>query len=695
VAGSGRRIVVEFIGDASSLKSNAASGEKALQGFSGKAQAAGRIAGKALAGGLLLAGAAAISATKAAAEDEAAQSQLATQLRNSTGATDDQIATVEKYISSLSLATGVADDELRPSLAKLATATGDVGEAINLQRIAMDVAAGTGKSLAQVTDAMVKAQNGSVGGLGRLGVATKDATGATKSFAEIQNDLATKYQGAAARAADTTAGKTKIMTVQFGELQEQIGAKLLPVMVKLSEEGLKAVNWISQNTTTVGVLVAALGGLLAVTWAVGVATKAFSAIQTVWAIATKAVTAGQWLLNAALSANPIGLVVIAIAALVAGLIIAYKKSETFRAIVNAAFGAIKGVVMDVVGWFGRWVPQVFSAVVGAVSGYVNTYKAVVTAAFHVVQSVVSAVADFVVGSAKKYGQFVSAVVDKVGEVVSFFKQLPGKIKGFLEGLPGELQTIGVNIIMGLVHGLESVGHKVTDYVTSLINKIPKKIRELMGISSPSKVTKELGGYIGDGLADGIAAKQDKVDSAAKKLIDKLKDRLSTLKDAFKSLKESVAGAFTGDIFQAESASGFVANLTAKKGQLAQLSSAFKTLLGWGWKPKALAALFQSGNAGLILDLAGNKDLATQGAGLYNDVTGMSEALGGQVAGGMYGDQIDKLQSQIKGQGGNARTVNVTVNMGVVTDPVAAAREVVKAVRKLERADGRQLLYSPS
>lgn len=84
--------------------------------------------------------------------------------------------------------------------------------------------------------------------------------------------------------------------------------------------------------------------------------KAASTAQT-WAhaAATKAAAAGQWLLNAAMNANPIMIVVLAIAALVAGLIIAYNKSETFRNIVNKAFASIKvvagNVLNAVIGFF--------------------------------------------------------------------------------------------------------------------------------------------------------------------------------------------------------------------------------------------------------------------------------------------------------------------------------------------------------
>jgi hypothetical protein len=436
---SGRRIVVEFIGDASSLRNGVREGESALGSFSGKAQAAGKIAGKALAGGLLLAGAAAVKATQAAADDEAAQARLAQQLKQGAGATDTQVAATEKWITAQGKALGVSDDELRPALAKLAAVTGDVGKAQKLASLAMNISAGTGKSLEQVTTALAKAQTG----LGRrpvqvLDLATKDVTkdsGALKaaqisvttaqtaytkavhdhgaksaeaslaskklslaqdklsdaqkktkssviSTDEAISRLSEKYKGDAAAAAETTAGKQKILSVQFGELQEQIGAKLLPVMLKLADVGLKVVDWISKNTKTAGILVASLFGLLAVVTLVGAATKAWSAITVVWSAVTKVATAAQWLFNAAMDANPIGLVVIAIAALAVGLVLAYKKSETFRNIVNAAFHGVAKVVEFVVGFVkDHWRLMIslmlgpFGIAIALISKHWNTIKA--------------------------------------------------------------------------------------------------------------------------------------------------------------------------------------------------------------------------------------------------------------------------------------------------------------------------------
>ena len=104
-------------------------------------------------------------------------------------------------------------------------------------------------------------------------------------------------------------------------------------------------------------------------------------------VATGAYTAAQWLLNAALNANPISLIVVAIAALVAALVLAYNKSETFRGIIEAAWSGIQTVIGVVVDWFQTYLLPVFEAVwegikiavwvvVTAIAVYIEAFKAV-------------------------------------------------------------------------------------------------------------------------------------------------------------------------------------------------------------------------------------------------------------------------------------------------------------------------------
>jgi hypothetical protein len=95
-----------------------------------------------------------IDAVKAAIEDQKSQVSLAQTLRNTTKATDQQVAAVEDYIDKTSRATGVTDDQLRPSLDRLVRSTQDVTKAQKLQQLALDISAGTGKDLASVSEAL-------------------------------------------------------------------------------------------------------------------------------------------------------------------------------------------------------------------------------------------------------------------------------------------------------------------------------------------------------------------------------------------------------------------------------------------------------------------------------------------------------------------------------------------------------------
>lgn len=207
-----------------------------------------------------------------------------------------------------------------------------------------------------------------------------------------------------------------------------------------------------------------------------------------------------------------------------------------------------------------------------------------------------------------------------------------KIVAAFKGLPATMKAIGIQIIAGLVRGIASVAGQVTAAINAIVDKIPKIIREKMGISSPSKVTHILGLAITDGLVSGLKAGEKKVIAKVAEVIGKVKDRLSTARSDFAGLVDPISSAFTGDLFSGATASEFVSNLLGTQGQLTGLIGAFKTLIGQGLNPKFLYGLFQSGNAGLILDLARNRDLAAQAGGLFGEINQLSTQLGTAVAG---------------------------------------------------------------
>lgn len=246
-------ITVRVLGDASGFNKATQQVDKGVGGLKSKVLKLGAAIGGAFAVQQVAQFGA--DAVKAAVEDEKSQKQLANTLQNVAGARKDDIDSVESWISAQGRALGVTDEKLRPALATLATVTGDVGKAQELASLAMDISAATGKDLESVAKDLGKASNGQVAALKKYGIQVKNADGTTKSFAELQAELATKMNGAADTAANTAGGKFARFQVQMDELKESIGAKLIPVLLKIGDFLLTkvipaievTVAWISEN----------------------------------------------------------------------------------------------------------------------------------------------------------------------------------------------------------------------------------------------------------------------------------------------------------------------------------------------------------------------------------------------------------------------------------------------------------------
>ena len=273
-------------------------------------------------------------ATKAAVEDQKAQDLLAQQLRTSAMATDDVIAQNEKFISSLSMAKAVTDDELRPAMANLVRSTGSVEVAQNLMTTALDIAAATGKDLETVTMALGKAANGQTAALTKLDPSLKGVIDSESTLDDITNALSVSFGGAADVAAQSYEGRMKAMKIAMDETKESIGAALLPALQKLLDILQPVAKWAQENTTLFLIIAGTVGGLAAAIVVANVAIKA-------WTIATQVATAAQVAFNFVMSANPIALVILGIVAFVAALVVLYKKFEVVRTVVDTVFNAIK------------------------------------------------------------------------------------------------------------------------------------------------------------------------------------------------------------------------------------------------------------------------------------------------------------------------------------------------------------------
>jgi hypothetical protein len=255
MAGQSRTLKLSILGDVDQLKKSLNTGSTEVQGFGNKigdfskkaglAFAAAGAAAAAYAGKLLIDG------VKSAIADEAAQAKLATTLENVTGATKNQIAAVEDYITQTALANGVTDDQLRPSLDRLLRSTKDVTKAQQLQSLALDIAAGTGKDLSAVSEALGKAYDGNLGALRRLGVGIDDSIIKSKDFDAAAAALATTFEGQASKQADTFQGKLARLTVAFDEAKETVGSYVLdaltPLVSTFVDKGIPAVTDFAKN----------------------------------------------------------------------------------------------------------------------------------------------------------------------------------------------------------------------------------------------------------------------------------------------------------------------------------------------------------------------------------------------------------------------------------------------------------------
>jgi hypothetical protein len=236
MAGS-RTLKLSILADVADLKKNLDTGSKEVEGFGGKLEKFGKVAAAAFAAAAAAAAAyavkLAVDGVKAAIEDEAAQLRLANALKNVTGATQAQISAVEEQILKTSLATGVADDQLRPALQRLAVATGSVTESQDLLNLALDISAATGKSVEAVSNALGKAYEGNTGSLTRLGVGLSAAEIKTLGLEGTVKQLAETFGGAATVQANTFEGQIARLKVGFDEAKESVGAALLPTLQKL------------------------------------------------------------------------------------------------------------------------------------------------------------------------------------------------------------------------------------------------------------------------------------------------------------------------------------------------------------------------------------------------------------------------------------------------------------------------------
>jgi len=277
-------------------------------------------------------------ATKAAIEDAKAQALLAQAITNNTLAGEANIKVAEAFIESTMMSAAVADDELRPALASLVQVTGEMTSAQDGLTLALDIAAATGVDLGTATDAIAKAYGGNTKALGSLLPSVRSLIKEGASLDEVFAAVAGTVGGSATVAADSAEGRMKRLSLTIGETKESIGAAFLPILERLLPYLQRFAEYAQKNSDTIVKVGLAVGGLAA-----GILT--LNGIM-------KVITVTQLALNLAMSANPIGLVVTAVALLVAGFGVLVAKTggvkNAFATMGNFIIGIFESIANNYV-----------------------------------------------------------------------------------------------------------------------------------------------------------------------------------------------------------------------------------------------------------------------------------------------------------------------------------------------------------
>jgi LysM repeat protein len=552
--------------------------------------------------------------------DQKAQTLLATTLRNTTKATDAQIAGVEKYVDVLQRASGVADDQLRPSLSRLLTTTGDVSKAQELQKLALDVSAGSGKDLGSVTDALAKAYQGNFTALKRLGVPIDENIIKTKDYNGLVKTLSDTFKGQADAAANTYQGRLDRLAIAFNEIKETVGNAFLPIITNamrfLIDKAVPAIEKLIDGAINLG--------------------KSFD--PTIKTLREKLIPVFEFWYN-----------------FITQVVVPGIK-KTFTPILNGLKDAF-GIVAEAIDRNRDKLQPLFEFLV-KLGNFIYTSLApligqILGGAFRTLGKIIGATIDFVAKAIPGLVGFLEKAVNQAIRVVNFFidtyNKLPNALKVF-----GELDRLAELTFPKF----ESTGVKAFEEVgDATVNASNVMSPALEGI---------------DGNITKAAEKMKKAEDAAKKLkeeaikvaevlVSKLKDSLdkanNSLDDAkgkFKDFKDAITGTITGiiDFSKAAEKENFLEGLVEQANNAKVFADKVKKLVQIGLSERAIQLVLNAGyEAGsLIADqiIAGGNSIVNQVNELVASVATVADQVGEAGADLFYGEGVRQAQSLVNG-----------------------------------------------
>lgn len=429
-----------------------------------------------------------------------------------------------------------AGTSLKNVLTNLAKPTDQVQSYMDKLNISLTDSAGNVKPLNQLLNEMRNGFNGltdaekaeyAAGIAGKEGMSGLLAI-VNSSQTDFDNltEAINNSNGAAETVADTMmdnlGGQLTILKSTVEGLAISFGDILLPVIKTITEKLQQFATWLNgldddqkQLIVTILSIIAAIGPVLLI---VG---KVISTVTTVMSVVSKLKSAIGALFNL-IMANPLILIVVAIAGVVAALIHLYKTNSEFKDFVDKAWNKIKEVVSSVVDalveFFTVKLPN-------AISSLIDWFKNLPTRIKEELSKAVEHV--------KQWGS------DIVNWAQTELPLVIDRIIGFFKELPGKALEIGKELISGLANGITEAVGGIGKTIKSAGNKILQGFKDVFDIHSPSKETAKIGAFVAEGLAEGIEDSSNKVLSAVQTLGDSVTEGTKAAVGLYSSQEEQI------------------------------------------------------------------------------------------------------------------------------------------------------------
>lgn len=512
------KVEIALLADAGAMVRGFRQGKDAadeFEGVLGKTQKAVGVMDKAIAGAAVALGGAFVVALKTGVESlmahEKADAQTAAAIKSTGGAANVSAKQIGQMADALEKKTGIDDVAIKQgsnlllTFTKIRNEAGAGNDIFNqTTSIMADVATAMGKDPTSAAMMLGKALNDPVKGvsaLGRAGVQfTKEQKDQIKTLVEsgrtmdaqkmILKELETQFGGSAEAAGKTFGGRLNILKARLEEVAESVAARLMPVLMAIMdwaernwpqiEKALEAMfdvlmsigraifevaypavraifGFLNENRGVAIALVAVLGSLYVGFKALMVARAVASAVQ---------------LLNLAFLANPIVAIVAGVVALGAALVIAYKKSESFREIVNRVGEVLRGVLMPIFGAVKSAIQAIGALLQGDLGGFLSKIGEVLKNLFELGLKTVFALPAWLLTQAKDVGV---ELIEKVAEgakdiavkVWDAIKNLAVDIAANAVSWVTELLGIGKSVVSGILSGVTGLASGIWDKVKAM------------------------------------------------------------------------------------------------------------------------------------------------------------------------------------------------------------------------------------